>query len=820
MRFVRHLVTRLVAALVVPLLVGWYVVARFFADASDPWALLPLAVALSVVVVVIAATSTGVSLGSVVDRALEGADDALRARAAEAALRLPSRVAAVLLAVAAGLVVVVASFELHQGAPRGLVLAGAAAGAGFGLMGAMLGYSVSLGSATRALVALGPVDVATGGTVRAKVLAVFGALLAMTALLIAPLSYVRYRADLERARVEGTIAAQRRVSDWIAAGRAADAAQLVQLATGAVTVVADERGRILARAPEDTDLVDIADVPPGDGVERIAGGRRVRRRAGDATVVSFVPDASDEQGGAPWGHAALIGTVLAAACAVVAWLAVRSLTVPVRILGTAAHRVAAGDLRASPPSVSRDELGRLAADFRTMAHGLAALVTDVQAATAGVQDGVREMGEIGERVSGRAREERGRIRAVQTAVEAMQGPVRLVGRGVETLSGYVHSTSAAVGDMAAALEDVRRQAAELEHQMDGAGADVRRLSDAGRRAQTQLGALGALAVNAQATLASVSGSLAGLETSAIASQLAAAQAAELADQAGIVVHDTVDGIESLRAAVADAKRRVAVLWRRSDDIDKILDFIGEVAGRTNLLSLNASIIATQAGEHGKAFAVVAEQIRELAAQISSSTKSIGQIVRAVRDDVGGTARLIDRGDELAGEGVAHARRSLGALQEIRTATARGHETAAAIRDAVQAHAVSTREVGDLVSSVAGNSQSLSEAIEMVGTSVGAVGSVSAGIRALADGVSRALEEQASVGRRQLASLALIDSMLSEIARGVEGHEAATGRVREVLEQLTATAAEHEAAVVELSGVASRLGARSRALADRVGKFKI
>jgi methyl-accepting chemotaxis protein len=294
----------------------------------------------------------------------------------------------------------------------------------------------------------------------------------------------------------------------------------------------------------------------------------------------------------------------------------------------------------------------------------------------------------------------------------------------------------------------------------------------------------------------------------------------MADTAEGVVQEAVNGIESLRSAVGDAKKRVTVLGRRSDDIDQILDFIGEVAGRTNLLSLNASIIATQAGPHGKAFGVVADQIRELAAQISLSTKSVGDIIRAVRDDVNGTARLIDRGDELAAEGVAHARKSLDALHEIRVATDKGHETAAAIRDAVQEHARSTRDVSDLVTSVSDNTDSLAEAIQLVGKSVAAAGAVTRGVGALADKVSRALEEQSGLGRMQLESLERINAKLSDITRAVESHDVATQRVLEVLSHLTRTAEQHEAAVVELSGVADRLSNRSRALADRVGRFKI
>jgi methyl-accepting chemotaxis protein len=104
--------------------------------------------------------------------------------------------------------------------------------------------------------------------------------------------------------------------------------------------------------------------------------------------------------------------------------------------------------------------------------------------------------------------------------------------------------------------------------------------------------------------------------------------------------------------------------------------------------------------------------------------------------------------------------------------------------------------------------------------VAVVSSVAVGARALADKVSRALDEQSGLGRRQLASLELIDSMLSDITRAVTSHDANTRRVREVLSALSETAERHEEAVVELSGVADRLGGRSRALADRVNRFKI
>ena len=177
----------------------------------------------------------------------------------------------------------------------------------------------------------------------------------------------------------------------------------------------------LARAGERAGLEDAVAGPP---VEPVEGGWIVRRPAADATLVAFVSDAPlRARRQAFWAAAAVLGAVILAAASLVVWYAARTLTVPIRSLGRAADRIASGDLTAAPASVTRDEMGQLAADFRRMAQGLTGLVQDVQAATRSVHEGAREMGEIGERVRGGALEEHDRVVAVNAAVEAMQDSV-------------------------------------------------------------------------------------------------------------------------------------------------------------------------------------------------------------------------------------------------------------------------------------------------------------------------------------------------------------------------------------------------------------
>jgi methyl-accepting chemotaxis protein len=757
-----------------------------------------------------------------IERGLALAPEARGPGAIFAAHRLPSRCAAAVLVSGAVVTLALVLVMNRAGVPADLAVAGAGVGLATAILAAMLSYSIAAASAARVFEELGSrAEAPAQGTVRGKILVLGFGLNTIAALLFAPTGYVRYRADVDREYVAAAVRAQGSALVAAAGGPAGVPAEQVWLATGAPTALLDPAGAVAIRFG--------AAAAAFEPARRLAAGQHrapdgwtvVSAAAAGARLVTWLPE-EPLQARRKEFWVELAGTMLVvyAATAALAFLAARAITLPFRSLGRAADRIASGDLTASPPSVSRDEMGQLAADFRRMAQGLKALVVDVQAASEGVSVGAREAGAIGERVRSGALDQHAGVLAVQAAVEAMEGSVSLVSRGVGGLSDYAAATGRAVQELASAHEEVKAKGAELEKALETALRDVEHLGSAGREAEGSLQNLEALAGHAGGTLGAVKASVAGLERASGESESTAALVVDMAERAGGVVEETVHGIEALRAAVSDAHRRITALGRRSDDIHQVVDFISEVAGRTNLLSLNASIIAAQAGEHGKAFAVVADQIRDLAAQIARSTKSIGDIIHSVREDVEATAALIDRGDALAVEGVQLARNSLDALALIRRSTAAGKETASAIRSAVEAHAQSSREMSQLVEGVAEGSRTVSAAVQLVGRSVSGVNSVSRTVKALADQIARALEEQSGLGRQQADSLSRFERMIAEITRAVENHDAATRRVREALQNLSHTAGEHEAAVEGLSGVADRLGSRARALQERVGRFRV
>jgi len=750
-------------------------------------------------------------------------------RTAVSAHRLPVRMGLTAFAVVGGGILLRSARALGGGDAPDLALAGAAIGLADALLVGMLCYSSSASKIAREIEGLGSgAETGLRGTVRGKILVACVGVFLIALLLVGATSYARYRGEMDRAFVDAALGAQQgAVAAAEADPKVAPSwqASTVFNVTHLPTAVLGPRGELLARAGADgrrDRAIAFASAFGAGTIKHVEGGWFVATRTPrGVTIVSMLDDAVLWRRRREFVEAmAGIGFAVLVAASLLAWYAARAITHPFRTLGRAADRIAAGDLTASPPSLTRDEMGQLATDFRRMAGGLRALLLDVRAANQEVALGARETSAIAERVRQGALAQHATVLAVDGAVESMEGSMGQVTRGIDALQAFLEMTTTLVGETASAFEEVRRKGLDLEKAVETTLADVGQLAGAGRDAEQQLQVLESMATDAGNSLSSVRSSAATVEQTAGEGEANAQSVAQMAERAGGVVLETVHGIETLRAAVGDAHRRISALGRRSDDIDQVVVFIAEVAGRTNLLSLNASIIASQAGEHGKAFSVVADQIRELAAQISRSTKSIGDIVHSVREEVEATSALIDRGDALAGEGVQLARNSYEALTQIQRSTAAGRDAAGGMRRAAESHATATREVARLVQSIADGSKSVTTAVQMVGRSVGGVEAVSRNVGAMADELTKALDGQVGGAGRQLENVARLETMIGDITRAAKDHASVNRRVRDSLRSLLARSVEHEGAVAGLFSVAEQLGRQASALQGQVGRFKL
>jgi|GEM_PF-1862164 len=137
-----------------------------------------------------------------------------------------------------------------------------------------------------------------------------------------------------------------------------------------------------------------------------------------------------------------------------------------------------------------------------------------------------------------------------------------------------------------------------------------------------------------------------------------------ADQGKNVVANTVDSIKKLALEIEQASKVINELSKDSEDISLILDVIGGIAEQTNLLALNAAIEAARAGEQGRGFAVVADEVRSLAARTQESTSEIRVMIEKLQKGSREAVATMDKGTEQVNTSVEQAMEADQALAEI------------------------------------------------------------------------------------------------------------------------------------------------------------
>jgi twitching motility protein PilJ len=125
----------------------------------------------------------------------------------------------------------------------------------------------------------------------------------------------------------------------------------------------------------------------------------------------------------------------------------------------------------------------------------------------------------------------------------------------------------------------------------------------------------------------------------------ARDASKIAQKGGEAVENTVAGILEIRETVAETSRKVKRLAESSQEINSIIAIVSQIASRTNLLALNASIEAARAGEAGRGFAIVADEVRQLADRSAKSLREIEQIVMQIQSETSSVMTAMEEGTQ-------------------------------------------------------------------------------------------------------------------------------------------------------------------------------
>ncbi len=463
----------------------------------------------------------------------------------------------------------------------------------------------------------------------------------------------------------------------------------------------------------------------------------------------------------------------------------RTVTDRVRALGDAlTNMIDKKDFTQRVESGKNDELGMLAHGVNYLVERLEQFVVEMSAIAARINDLGPTIAEDSRAIRKNSEAEAEAIMSVSTSVGKTSAAIQSIAENAGGLSKSAEETSSAILEMNASNLEAARHTGELTSSVENVTASVLEMISSIREVAGHAETLSSAAVETSSSAIQIEATIREVERLAQESARLSEQVSlEARDSGSRSIHETMSAMDSIKEAVERYSSLITRLDKRSGEIGKILGVIVEVTERTNLLALNASILAAQAGEHGKGFAVVAGEIKALADRTAGSTQDIAKLITAVQKEAKEAVTAMTESLAAVDRGVQRSKDAGSALEKIVGSSSQSAEMATMIERAMMEQTRGIKQVSEAVAHVKQMMGQIAEATQAQSSGSDTILKASEGMRDIARRVNSTLEEQGHGGKQIAAAAENVTALSGQIAAGTWEQQQASDGIREAMERI-------------------------------------